>query len=350
MSKIIGLTFDLKSDRKTSPEDPIDVNAELDSMETIDFIIQALESGGHQVKKIGTVKNLLSQIKDLDVDIVFNICEGYFGRNRESEVPQILEMYGIPFVGADALTMGITLDKVIAKKCFIVHKIPTAPYFIAHNSNNLKKFNRIGYPLIVKPRFEGTSKGLTDKSRVENLEELTRQVDIITKRYKQPALIEKFIKGMEFTVAVLGNNPPQAMPVVQVAINKQLKLGNMIFTYECVVREQAVDYICPAKISKALMRKLQDLAVRAYQSVDCRDFGRIDFRVDGKGRICVLEINPLPSLAKKDVFNIFPYTMDSTYNEIINQILDYALERYGLKKQATSKDNSALSATIPGKR
>lgn len=351
MGKIVGLTYDLKTDRTASPEDPVDINAELDSMETVEVIGRAFESGGHQVKKIGNVRNLLAQIKDLDVDIVFNICEGYFGRNRESEVPQILEMYGIPFVGADALTLGLTLDKVMAKKCFIADGVPTAPYFVAHSTENLKKLNRIGYPLIVKPRFEGTSKGLTEASRVKNLAELTAQVELITKKYRQPALVEKFISGTEFTVPIIGNNPPEAMPIVQIAIDEKTDLGDMFYTYDRVVREQTVRYACPAKISKALTKKLQETAVRAYQSVDCRDFGRVDFRVDAKGQPYVLEINPLPSLALKDAFNIFPQTMGSTYNQILNRILDYALERYGLKKSAHQTKNSpAASGAVSHKR
>ncbi len=347
MGKIIGITFDLKSDRRISSTDPIDINAELDSMETVDAIAAAMESGGHQVKKIGNVRNLLAQIKDLDVDIVFIICEGYFGRNRESDDPQILEMNGIPFIGADALTLGITLDKVMAKKCFIADDVSTAPYFVAHSAANLKKLNRIGYPLIVKPRFEGTSKGLTEQSRVKNLAELTKQVELVTTRYKQPALVEKFIKGTEFTVPVIGNNPPEAMPIVQVAIDDKTDLGDMFYTYDRVVKEQTVRYVCPAKIPKALTKKMQEIAVRAYQSVDCRDFGRVDFRVDQKGRPYVLEINPLPSLALKDAFNIFPAVIGSTYNETINRIVDCGLERYGLKKaNGNNKSSSALPAAI----
>jgi len=138
MRKIIGITYDLKSDWKFRPEDPTDANAELDSGETLEFVIAGLEASGHKVKKIGNAKNLLAEIDNLDVDIVFNICEGYHGRNRESQVPLVLEMYGIPYVGSDALTLGVTLDKILAKKCFIADGIPTPRYFEANTGDDLK--------------------------------------------------------------------------------------------------------------------------------------------------------------------------------------------------------------------
>ncbi len=329
----IGLTYNLKSDMKLSVDDPADLNAEFDSEETVNAIASALESGGHQVKKIGHVFNLLKQISGLNVDIVFNIAEGFNGRNRESQIPLILELHGIPYVGADALTSGITLDKIAAKKCFIADGLPTAPYFCADNTKDLAKLSTIGYPLIVKPRYEGTSKGLTDQSRVENLEQLTRQVDLITQTYKQSALVEKFIRGTEFTVPILGNEDPKAMPVCQVKINGKLDLGNEFFTFAHVVsKDDSLQYACPAPISKEVAQKLQDLAIRAYKSVDCRDFGRVDFRVDERGDPYILEINPLPSLGKNDVFNMFPEVIGSTYQKTVNEILNNAIARYGLDK------------------
>ncbi len=337
MGKKVGLTYDLKTDWRPHPDDPQDANAELDSEETVEGIASALESGGHQTIRIGNVKNLLAQLDSLEVDIIFNICEGMFGRNREAQVPVILEMRGIPCVGADGLTMGIALDKIVAKKCFLADGLPTPRFFVADNSHRLKEQNFIGFPLIVKPHREGTSKGLTNQSRVEDPEALKRQVDLINQKYKQPALVEEFIKGTEFTVAVLGNEDPQAMPAIQVSIDNKLDLGDNFFTYLNVTSPDSVEYICPAKINRAVEEKIKEIAVRAYVSVGCRDFGRVDFRVDEKGHPFVLEINPLPSLAKKDAFNIFPQVLGSTYEETINKILNIALERYGLLNGSPKK-------------
>ncbi len=336
MGKTIGLTYNLKTDWVCGPNDPDDVNAELDKPHTIERIIQAFESGGHRVKKIGNIQQLLKQVDHLDVDIVFNICEGTTGRNRESQVPILLELKEIPYVGADALTMGITLDKVVAKKLFISDGIPTARYFVAESAKDLEKQNTIGYPLIVKTIHEGSSKGISQDSRVEDLEGFKRQVQLINTVYKQPALCEEFIKGTEFTVAVLGNEPPQAMPVVQVSLNGDVNLGNEFYTFDRI-SSTALQYVCPAKISAELTRKIQDLAVRVYKCVGCRDFGRVDFRVDQKGNPYVLEINPLPSLDPKDSFGVFTKAINSSYDTALNQVLGFALKRYGLEQTPGKK-------------
>ncbi|MDZ4243341.1 MAG: D-alanine--D-alanine ligase, partial [Candidatus Omnitrophota bacterium] len=262
MGKIIGITYDLKSDWQFSPDDPPDANAELDTGETLDFVCQAIEAGGHRVKRIGNARNLLAQIGDLGVDLVFNICEGYTGRNRESQVPTILEMYGIPYVGSDALTLGISLDKIVAKKCFIADGIPTAAYFEAYPWDDLKALNTIGFPLIVKPKHEGSSKGLSEKSRVTDHESLKSQVGWIYTKYQQAAIVEQFIRGTEFTVAVLGNKNPQAMPVCQVHLDGSVNLGDNFYTHARLSYD-GLGYVCPSPISAALEGRLQDWSVRA---------------------------------------------------------------------------------------
>ena len=328
MKKIIGLTYDLKTDWQTSANDPIDASAELDSFSTVEALKKAFESAGHEVKLIGNARSLLKHINDLKVDLVFNIAEGHHGRNRESQIPAILDLFRIPFVGADALTLGVTLDKVVAKKCFIADGVPTARYFKATSQDDLEKLNTIGYPLFVKTLHEGTSKGITADSRVLNKDQLKSQVDRIYSNYHQPALVEEFIKGTEYTVPVIGNDNPEAMAVVQYAIGGKTTLGDEFYTYQYVA-ERMVNHICPALIDEALEKKLKDLAVKAYKSVDCRDFGRVDFRVDEKGNPYVLEINPLPHLNPDDVFVLFGKSRGMSYNHIVVKILDVALERMG---------------------
>lgn len=330
------MTYNLKSDWQIADGDMADGNAEFDKPETIDDVAGVLESFGHSVVKIGHVQNLLDRIATLDVDIIFNIHEGIGDRNRESQVPIILDLYDIPYTGSDALTLGITLDKMVAKKSFIADGIPTPRFFIAREAKNLEKLNTIGYPLIVKTMWEGTSKGLTDQSCVRDIASLERQVKYIVENYKQPALVEEFISGTEFTVAVIGNKNPQAMPVVQVSINGSTDLGDDFYTFE-KTQGNAVRYVCPANISPELTKKIQDIAVAAYQSVGCRDYGRVDFRVDVKGNPYVLEINPLPSLDRKDVFNLFPKVLGTTFEETIRQIFNLALERYGMQSGETQK-------------
>ncbi|MDD5119712.1 MAG: ATP-grasp domain-containing protein [Candidatus Omnitrophica bacterium] len=327
--KTVGLTYDLKTDYKFKEGDPLDANAEFDAPSTINVIADAIAANGFKVKKIGNALNLLDKIDNLGVDIVFNISEGLAGRNRESQVPILLEMAGVPFVGADALTLGLTLDKVMAKKIFIAEKIPTPKFFEVPSAESLINQDHCKFPLIVKPRFEGSSKGLTESSRVENTEELKKQVEFITTAYKQPALVEEFISGQEFTVAIVGNENPEIMPVVQIKIDGKLKLNDKFYTFARITSDR-LEYICPAKISQELKKKLDELALKVYRSVECRDFGRVDFRVDNDGNPYVLEINPLPSLSTEDVFMLVAKNIGITYEQIVGKILNSAIIRNGL--------------------
>lgn len=326
--KIVGLTYDLRDNYVFKKGDPEDANAEFDHRDTVRVIKEAIESAGHKVVRIGNVGNLLRRLKNLSVDIVFNISEGLFGRNRESQVPIILEMMGIPYVGADGLTLGLALDKVMAKKVLISEGVLTPQFFEIANLKNINGVG-IGFPLIVKPRYEGSSKGISDNSVVNDVRQLKRQADWIIRTYKQPALVEKFITGSEFTVPIIGNKKPWVLPVVQIRIDGKLYLGDLCYTFSRI-RSNALDYVCPAQISKTLERKIKEVALKAYEAVECRDFGRVDIRVDKKGNPYVLEINPLPSLSTADVFMTVSEYLGMSYNEMINHILNYALERYGM--------------------
>jgi len=327
--KTVGLTYDLKTDYQFKVGDPPDANAEFDHPTTIDIIADAIKSNGFQVKKIGNVTRLMETIDNLGVDIVFNISEGSGGRNRESQVPMLLEMAGVPFVGSDALTLGITLDKIMAKKVFISEGIPTPKFFEIKSMDHLADSDHLSFPLIVKPRFEGSSKGLSDNSRVEDMPGLMRQAELIINTYKQPALVEEFITGQEFTIAIVGNNPAQALPVVQVEIDGSVELDDKFYTFARISSDR-LKYLCPARISDDLSKKIREMAVKAYNAVDCLDFGRVDFRVDKSGEPYVLEINPLPSLSTEDVFQLIAGVIGITYEGMIGRILNCALARYGL--------------------
>ncbi|MBI5144867.1 MAG: ATP-grasp domain-containing protein [Candidatus Omnitrophica bacterium] len=327
--KTVGLTYDLKTDYQFKEGDPPDANAEFDHPSTIDVIADAISSCGFKVEKIGNASSLLEKINNLKVDIVFNLSEGYTGRNRESQIPILLEMAGIPFVGADALTLSLTLDKIMAKKIFIAEGIPTPRFFEIKNLDNLVDTDHLEFPLIVKPRFEGSSKGLSDNSRVEDMNSLKRQVELVVNTYKQPALVEEFISGQEFTVAIIGNDPPEVLPAVQVKIDGDLNLNDKFYTFARISSER-LEYVCPAPIEKELHQEISSLALRVYKAVDCLDFGRVDFRVDKAGRPYALEINPLPSLSTEDVFMLIAKVIGISYPEMIGKILNSAFKRYNL--------------------
>ncbi len=248
-------------------------------------------------------------------------------------------MLRIPFVGADGLCLGLTLDKTLTKKVLIAESIPT-PRFVELTDAEETWRVELTYPLIAKLRYEGSSKGLNDSSLVNNPEELRRQVQWLVDTYHEPVLVEEFIEGQEFTVGIIGNDPPDVQPVVQIRLDGITDLGRKFFTFAYL--RNGSDYVCPAPIPEPLRDQLQQLALRTYKAVECRDFGRVDFRVDRSGHPYALEINPLPSLSTEDVFMYVAKSRGLAYDTIINHILDAALVRYHLK----SKQEASLPSAI----
>ncbi|MBU2540363.1 MAG: ATP-grasp domain-containing protein [Candidatus Omnitrophica bacterium] len=324
--KTIGLTFDLKEDYRLKKGDPVDRYAEFDVKATIDIVKKAIEDNGHKVLPLGDIKSLLNLRGRPQVDIVFNLAEGELGRNRESQVPMFLEFLQLPFVGGDALTLGISLDKIMTKKIFIAEGIPTPAFFQANNASDLGTM-KLKYPLIVKPRFEGSSKGVNQESLIYDFSNLKKRVKWLIETYQQSALIEEFIMGKEFTVPIIGNDKPTVYCPVQIKIDGKLKLGDLFYTFERITSDK-LEYIYPAKINKALTERIRKLALAAYQAVECRDFGRVDFRVNEKNEIFVLEVNPLPSLSTDDVFMKIAEYDGLKFSDVIGEILRSAFKRY----------------------
>jgi D-alanine-D-alanine ligase len=161
------------------------------------------------------------------------------------------------------------------------------------------------------------------------MEELKKQVGYVTNTYKQPALVEEFIQGEEFTVALIGNDPPEVMPIVQIKIDGKLKLNDKFYTFGHI-KDDRLEYVCPVRIAQDLKKEISELAVKTFNAIECRDFGRVDFRVDNKGKPYVLEINPLPSLSSADVFMLVAKALGLSYEQIIGKILNCALKRYSL--------------------
>ena len=333
MSKIkVGFTYDAKADYKLLPGESPDKYSEFDIEGTIAEIAEALRSGGYDVERIGNAKNLVKKIAAGERwDIVFNIAEGVEGRNRESQVPAILEMYGIPYTGSDALAMGVTLDKAVAKMVLAYHGLSTPRFVEASSDKDLKDF-KLKFPVIVKPSEEGTSKGISSDSVAADIAGVKKRVEELVKKYNQPALVEEFINGQEFTVAVIGNDPPEVLPPVQILVNGKADLGDEFYTHtRASADNNEIAYVCPSKAPKALIKKIEALALASYKAIGCRDLGRIDIRVDREGVPYFLECNPLPHLGSIDVFPLVAEASGRTYPQIIIDILEHGLQRYKLE-------------------
>lgn len=326
----VGVTYNLKKDFAHSENQPVDSLEEFDAEETIDAMKAVLEGEGHEVIKLGGGPGLIDRLKQTALDIVFNIAEGFQGRNREAHIPALLEFMNIPYTGSDPLTLSVTLDKSMAKRIVMSEAIPTPRFRKVRGLEDLHRLD-LSYPLFVKLCDEGSSKGVRLNSRVGDRNALEERVGWLLKTYGPPVLVEEFVSGPEFTVGVLGNAHPEVLGVMQVEI-KGVPLDQAIYSLEIKREwEKRVVYHCPARIDQALLQQIEEVAVRAYQVLDCRDVSRVDIRVGKDGIPYFLEINPLPGLSP--VYGDLPIMargMGWTYERLVKTIFHHALSRYGL--------------------
>jgi D-alanine-D-alanine ligase len=275
----------------------------------------------------------------LKPDIVFNFAEGLMGVNRESHIPAMLEMLQLPYSGSDPLTLGICLDKSRAKEILSYYKVPNARFLVANQIQDIKKAD-FGFPLIVKPISEGSSKGIFSSSLVKNAKELEEEVKRILLSYNQPALIEEFLPGREFTVAVLGNgDEAEILPIIEILYEDFPQDVVPMYSYEAKwildTKENEFDvFKCPANLNRQLEDQIKETVLRTYNVLKCKDWSRIDVRLDKSGVPNIIEINPLPGIMPDPNENSsFPKAARAagmTYNQMIQHVLYSAAKRYNL--------------------
>ena len=278
-------------------------------------------------------------MKELSPDIVFNIAEGFFGESREAQMPAILDMLQIPYSGSDPLTLATCLDKARTKEILSYHKIPNAPFLIADDLDQIKNLN-LTFPVFVKPVWEGSSKGIFTSSFVTNKKELYEQVERIISEYSQPALIEEFLPGREFTVAILGNGTEaEVLPIIEIEYKDFPEGFIPIYSYEAKwildTKENPLDvFSCPAKLNRDLETKIGRIALDAYKTLRCRDWSRIDIRLNANNIPNIIEINPLPGILPDPKENsCFPKaarTAGLSYDDLLNKVLFVAARRNNL--------------------
>jgi D-alanine-D-alanine ligase len=325
----VGITYNLKKDFARPGNQPVDFLEEFDAEETIDAIREVLESEGHEVIKLGGGIQLIDRLKKASIDIVFNIAEGLEGRNREAHIPALLEFLDIPYTGSDPLTLSLTLDKAMAKRVIMSQNIPTPPFRKIERMEELDGLD-LRYPLFVKLCYEGSSKGIRLDSKILDRQSLEEKTRGLLKTYHSPLLVEEFVNGPEFTVGVLGNNDPFVLGVMQIEI-KGKPPEESIYSLEIKREwEEKVRYHCPPLTDQNLVKKIEEVALRAYRALECRDVSRVDIRVGANHTPYFLEINPLPGLSP--VYGdlvIMARSMGWDYARLVRTIFHQALKRYG---------------------
>jgi D-alanine-D-alanine ligase len=322
----VGFTYNVKRSKAGDDE------AEWDPPETIIAIANALARQGHIVVHLEATPDLPRVLAEADVDLIFNIAEGVEGRNREAQVPALCELLGIPYTGSDSATLAIALDKALGKKVLLQHDILT-PRFQLMESARERISPDMKYPLIVKPNAEGSSKGIGSTSIVDNEEDLRAAVKACVERYRQPALVEEYIAGREFTVGLLGDKRPRVLPPMEIKFKK----NDPRPVYDYTVKqdwEEYVYYECPAKLTEAEQKAMEKIARATFWALDCRDVARVDLRMDADGRIYVLEVNPLPGLTPdySDLV-LIAKACGMEYDQLIAEIMTGGLRRLRDKKR-----------------
>ena len=309
----VAVLANIKEDNQPLPRGvPPDAFADFDHIETIQRIRAAIETDGHETVFIEANSNLPFALQKEQPDICFNIAEGLGGDAREAQVPALLEMLCIPYTGSRVLTNGISLDKTLTKRIWRDRRLPVAP-FQEFGIGDEPLRPDLKFPLFVKPAREGTGMGVDTKAIVNKEKELRERVTYIINTYQQPALVETFLSGREFTVGVMGRsdaklysrNPDwyekdgfHRFPVLELDSSRSVtpNIYSQAAKSKEVNEEGAPGYICPAQLDPELEKRLKHFAWRAHQVLNALDVSRTDIRLDDEGNPRLMEINTLPGL------------------------------------------------------
>ncbi len=334
----IGLVYNGKNPpAATARPQGADWNLEFDDQETIEAVARALSRIG-EVVEIEAVPGCREKLAFHRPDLVFNIAEGFDGPNREAEIPMILDELGIPYTGAGPEALRFCLDKHRTADFLRRRGVP-APRGRVFTAGEKVSWD-LSFPAIVKPLREGSSKGIRDDCLVGDLAEMADKVDRITRRYRQPALVEEFLAGREFTCALIGNNGDlELLPPVEINLAALPPGARPIYSYEAKwVWDRPEDplpiFTCPAEIDENLKSALTATARRAYLLSGCRDWARIDLRLDRSGVPHSIEINPLPGILPRPEDNsCFPKAARAaglSYDDLIARVVETAKKRCAL--------------------
>lgn len=331
----IALTCSIKPENIS--EEAREKYAEFDSKETINDLAEAIKANGNEVEIVDVkddIKEVLMSKKD-NIDLVFNVAEGLEGEDREALVPKICEELGIPFTGAGSEASVIILNKAKAKDVLVNNNIPTPKSQVFSSVDD--ELKDISFPLLVKPMFEGSSRGIFNDNLVDDEESLRKIIRKTIDEYKQPVIVEEFLNGREFTVSVIGD---LVLPIVEINFDHLPKGIHPMDSYEAkwVYDNPEAEHdplVCPAEIDDELKNKIEETVKKAFKALDCKDWSRVDVRLDKDGVVHVLEVNHPPGFMKDPKENSrlpqAAYAFGWSYEKLIGKVLKSAISRWGIK-------------------
>jgi D-alanine-D-alanine ligase len=339
MSRAIGIVYELFGAYPRRPGDPPDAQVEYEPEATLVALEAAIVRLGHRPVRLGRPHDLLAAGAKgaVAVDAALTIAEGYGTRNREAWAPVLLEMLGVPQLGSDALTLSLSLDKAWTRAVVAEAGVRVPEGRVLRSEAEVWQVDGLPeLPCFVKPRWEGSSKGIGIASRADDRPALAAAVARVLADYGQPALVERFLPGPEYTVTLFGNDPPRALPVLQRALESTTRIG--LHAVEPKPGEQAAPgapapfaHVLPGALAADLEAALVEQAVRAFRGLECRDFARADFKCDDAGRPHFLEINPLPTFAPEGSFGVHAELLGRTLDDLLAEVLAAGLDRLGVR-------------------
>jgi D-alanine-D-alanine ligase len=325
----VGVLFNRPAE--PSRGEDIDYVAEAGVEEEAEAVQSALEKLGFEYQMLPfeiDFELLIKSLKKHKPDVVINLCEGAFGNShQEMNVPSVLELLGIPYTGSPPLSLGICQNKGLTKEILRANGLPTPEYTVLEGSDGWK--GEMGFPLFVKPLREDASIGISNKSYVRNDAELKAQVEYITSRYKQPALVEEYIAGRELNVAILGNEQPKVLPISEISFG--FKDEPKIVSFSAKWFRESDEYkktkpVCPALLEPSMKNHIEKIALKAYKALYCRDYARVDMRSRNNSP-CILEINPNPDISSEAGFTHSLKAAGISYEQFVEIIIQFALQR-----------------------
>jgi D-alanine-D-alanine ligase len=324
----VGLCYDLKDDYLEAGFAPEDV-LEFDGEDTVAGLEQALSGLGYDVQRVGRGRELARRLAGGERwDLVFNICEGVWGRSREAQVPAVCELFDQPYTFADPLTCAITLDKAVAKRVVRDHGLPTAPFAVVARPEDVAAV-ALPPPLFLKPVAEGSSKGVSAHSLVRSADDLPGACTAMLERYRQPVLVEAFLAGREVTVGVVGHDATaRVVGVMEVSFTERAEAA----AYTALNKDEYRERVRYRLLTDdPLAEAAREFTLGVFAALGCRDAARVDLRCDGEGRLHFLEVNPLPGInhVRSDL-PIMARLGGIPYQELIGAIVTSARTRYGL--------------------